>query len=172
MNYVIEELSKDNVEEYVRVNALSWKQSYKGIVNDDFLELINEEDQIQNSIKRIIVNELTDNTNKGFVLRVDDKAVGMLRVGLSRNEKYNKEGELKAIYLLDEAKHKGYGKILFQKAIEELKKLGYKNIIIACLKENPSNEFYKHMGGKLVGTNNFKIPNQVLEENVYYFESI
>ena len=43
MNYIIEKLSIDNVEYYARVSALAWKQSYKGIVNDDFLELINTE---------------------------------------------------------------------------------------------------------------------------------
>ena len=111
-------------------------------------------------------------SNKGFILYIDNKAVGMLRIGSSRQKKYNNEGELRAIYLLDESKHKGFGRILFERALKELKEMGYNNIIIACLKDNPSNEFYKHMGGKLVDTNQFNIPNQQLEENVYYFENI
>ena len=40
-------------------------------------------------------------------------------------ENYQDCGELGAIYLLDEVKGKGYGRILFQKAVEELKKQGY-----------------------------------------------
>ena len=47
MNYIIEKMSLNNVEDYARVNSLAWKQSYKGIVNDDFLELINTEPEIQ-----------------------------------------------------------------------------------------------------------------------------
>lgn len=47
MDYAIENMDIDNVEYYARVNALSWKQSYKGIVNDDFLELINTYPEIQ-----------------------------------------------------------------------------------------------------------------------------
>ena len=144
---------------------------YKGIVNNDFLNLINKEDEIQKSILKL-KNNLSDKSNKGFILYLDNKAVGMMRIGSSRQEKYNNEGELRAIYLLDEVKHKGYGRILFERALKELKEMGYNNIIIACLKENPSNEFYKHMGGKLVDTNPFNIPNQQLEENVYYFENI
>ena len=35
MNYVIEKLNLNNVEFYARVNALAWKQSYKGIVDND-----------------------------------------------------------------------------------------------------------------------------------------
>lgn len=37
MNYVIESMNENNAENYARVNALAWKQSYKGIVDDDFL---------------------------------------------------------------------------------------------------------------------------------------
>lgn len=32
MDYAIENMDIDNVEYYARVNTLSWKQSYKGIV--------------------------------------------------------------------------------------------------------------------------------------------
>ena len=53
MDYIIEKLSIDNVEYYARVNALAWKQSYKGIVNDDFLELINTEPEIQKTISNL-----------------------------------------------------------------------------------------------------------------------
>ena len=43
--------------------------------------------------------------------------------------------------------------------------------IIGCLSENPSNEFYKHMGGKFVDTNPLTLPNgQELMENLYYYE--
>lgn len=52
-NYIIEDMNLDNVDYYARVNALSWEQSYKGIVNDDFLELINTEEEIQKSISNL-----------------------------------------------------------------------------------------------------------------------
>ena len=47
MDYIIEKMNLANVEDYVRVNSVAWKESYKGIVNDDFLELINMEAEIQ-----------------------------------------------------------------------------------------------------------------------------
>lgn len=171
MNYIISKLNKYNVEDYVRVNSLAWKQSYKGIVDKNFLDLINTEEEIQKSIKKCL-NSLDKIDNKGFILYVDNKPVGMLRIGSSRENNYSNCGELRAIYLLDEIKGKGFGKILYNKAIEELKIMGYKDIIIACLKNNHSNEFYKHMGGKLVNTNLFKINNQELIENIYLFENI
>ena len=46
-------------------------------------------------------------------------------------------------------------------------------MVNGCLEGNVANDFYKHMGGKLVGTNLFNVPNgQVLNENIYYYENI
>ncbi len=42
----------------------------------------------------------------------------------------------------------------------ELKKLGCTKMIIGCLDGNPSNEYYKHIGGKFVEIRTFKLPNQ------------
>ena len=53
MDYIIEDMNLENVEYYARVDALSWKQSYKDIVNDDFLELINTEPEIQKAIDNL-----------------------------------------------------------------------------------------------------------------------
>lgn len=48
--YIIENINSSNIEYYARVNALAWLQSYKGIVNDEFLELINTEEEIQKQL--------------------------------------------------------------------------------------------------------------------------
>ena len=56
-------------------------------------------------------------------------------------------------------------------AINELKNMNYNKMILGCLSENPSNEFYKHMGGKLVDSNPLILPNgQKLKENLYYYD--
>ncbi len=172
MNYVIEELAVNNAEDYARVNVLAWKQSYKGIVNDNFIALINTEEEIQKTIEKL-KNGLGNNRNIAFLLKVDNKPVGILRVRESKYDKYSDCGELGAIYLLDEVKGKGYGRILFQKAVEELKKMGYKKMVNGCLDGNPSNEFYKRMGGKFVGTGQLTLPDgQAIVENIYYYDNI
>lgn len=100
--------------------------------------------------------------------------MGVLCVRKPKYEDYQDCGELGAIYLLNEVKGKGYGKVLFEYAKKELKKMGYKKMVNGCLEGNPSNEFYKHMGGKLVKKIPFVVKNygQELTENVYYYESI
>ena len=171
MDYVIEELNLDNIEDFVRVNMLAWKESYKGIVNDDFLELINREEEIQKTVS-VIKNNLNDGS-KRYLLKYQNEYVGVLRVRETKYDKYKDCGELGAVYLLNKVKGKGLGKVLFNKAKEELKKMGCNKMIIGCLQGNPSNEFYKHMGGLLVDNNPFTLPNgQELTENLYYYDTI
>ncbi len=159
----------NNTQHYARVNTLAWLQSYKRIVNDDYLKLINTEEEIQKAIIHL-KSSLNDDSRR-FLLKCDNQYIGILRVRKTKYEKYAECGELGALYLLDTAKKKGFGKILFKEAIEELKNMGYKNMIIGCLVGNPSNEFYKHMGGKLVDTNPLILPNgQELLENLYYYD--
>lgn len=170
MNYEIVELNINDVESYIRINSLAWKQNYKGIVNDDFLELINTEEEIQKGIDNL--KKFINDGSKRFLLKVDNEYLGLFRVRKTKYENYLECGELGALYLLNDIKGIGYGKILFKRAIEELKKAGYKDIIIGCLKGNPSNNFYKYMGGEFVGTSSFELPNQVLEENLYLYRNI
>ncbi len=121
-DYVIEPMDLGNVDAYARVNALAWFQSYKKIVNEEFLELINTEEEIQKSIINL-KSGLQDDSRR-FLLKYDNKYVGILRVRKTKYEKYSECGELGALYLLDNAKGKGFGKILFEKAIDELKNMG------------------------------------------------
>ena len=170
MNYYIEELNLNNIKDYVIVNAKAWQETYKGIVNDEFLELINTKEEINNSI---VKKSLNNSFDKSFLLKVDKMPVGVIRVCKSCDDNYQNIGEIRALYLLNNVKHQGFGKILFEKAKEEVKKMGFNSMIVGCLALNTNaNSFYKHMGGILVSNRNFKLPNQTINENVYLFREI
>lgn len=51
---------------------------------------------------------------------------------------------------------------------------GAYKMVNGCLDGNPSNDFYKHMGGKLIKKIPFIVKNygQELVENVYYYDEI
>ena len=154
------------------MNTLAWKQSYKGIVNDDFLNLINTEEYIVKLVAKL-KKGIDDKSNKLFLLKVDDEPIGVLGIRKSIHPEYDDCGELGAIYLLDSVKGQSFGKVLFNKAVEELKAMGYTKMINGCLEGNPANSFYQHMGGKLIGNKIFKVPNgQELIENMYFYENI
>lgn len=66
MDYKIEERSLDNLEDYIRVNALAWKETYQGIIDKDFLDLINREEEIKKAVDRQ-KDHLADEEQKKYI---------------------------------------------------------------------------------------------------------
>lgn len=147
------------------VVTIAWNETYRGIVNDEFLDNLykNEEERGKKSFENF------DGDNQ-FVLEVDGEVVGFITVDVIDSS--NKQGEICSVYIIKKYKGKGFGRKLIDTGINELKSLGCSNMIIGCLDGNPSNEFYKHIGGKFINTRIYKLPNQELVENVYYYDSI
>ena len=142
--------------------ALVWNTTYKGIVDDDFLKgLLDNEKE---SAKRLESN-LNDQPNY-YVLILQGKIIGWIYYTLD-SDKYENAAEIHSLYILKEYQRNGYGKMLYEYAIKNIKKKGIKKLVIGCLEGNPSNNFYKHLGGKYIGNNLFR---EKYLENIYLFE--
>ena len=139
-------------------------------MSNEFLEKIEKE--IDNNIERVKSN-FNQKEDYRYLLIYNGKPVGNTSIGKSRIEEFSNSGEIESLYLLDEVKNKGFGKILFEYDVKKLKELGYNDMVIGCLKDNKkANGFYQYMGGKLMFTRKITIGNQELEENIYYYEKI
>ena len=171
MDYAIKGIEKKNLYDYMFVNTYAWNETYRGIVADEFLDKIKNElkQNVERLEKKFDRTKIDEPDYKRFLLYVDEEPVGVVAICNSREEKYPNSGELCSLYLLNKAKKKGYGKILFEKAKQELKNMGFNDMIIYCLKDNPTKTFYEHLGGELVFEKVKNIGGKDLIENVYYY---
>lgn len=167
MKVVIRKKEFRDIRRCEEVITLAWQETYKGIVEDNFLKHL-EENLEERVIKR--EEEFYNDNDKRFVLEVDGLIVGILRVGQCQIENYLDSGELYALYILKQYHGLGLGRKLVDKAKSVLKEDGYKTMLIGCLDKNPTNEFYKHLGGKFITTGIFKAGSQEIKENYYYFK--
>ena len=167
MNYIIRKKERKDCADVAHVVTVAWNETYRGIVPDEFLANLytNEEERAKNSY-----NNFNEKENHQYILEVDDKVVGFVNVGSSDETDYENCGEIHAVYIINGYKGHGYGKKLIDAGIQELKSMNFDKMVIGCLDGNPSNEFYKHLGGKFVKTRIFE--KLQLPENVYYFEKI
>ncbi|MGE6754174.1 N-acetyltransferase family protein [Rossellomorea sp. NPDC071047] len=118
---------------YVHVH--SWRTTYKGIVSEEYLQSLSIEEREQKWV------QILSGPHHTYVCEEDDgKIIGFVSFGKERSGEY--EGELYAIYLLEEYQGKGIGKELLGNAAAGLKKQGYNSMWIWVLKENPSKHFY------------------------------
>lgn len=152
----------DDSEELAHAIAVVWNTTYKGIVDDEFLTgLFSSEKQSAERLK----NNL-DNQPYYYVLILESKIIGWIYFTLD-SDKYENSAEIHSLYILKEYQRNGYGKLLYNYAVENILKNKIKNVIIGCLEGNPSNEFYKHLGGKYIGNSLFR---EKYIENIYLFE--
>ena len=167
MDYLIRKRRKEDCKDFAHVVTVAWNETYQGIVPDWFLlELKNNED----ARTKKAYNEFDENSNNQFVLVVDEEVVGFVNFGITDDEEYDHCGEIFALYIISKYKGYGFGRKLVEYAKNELKNMGCNKMIIACLKGNPSNEFYKHIGGVYVKDGVYK--RLQLPENIYYYENI
>ncbi|CAN7245001.1 N-acetyltransferase family protein [Rossellomorea sp. LjRoot5] len=133
MHYRKAELQDAGSLAYVHVH--SWRTTYRGIVSEDYLESLS----IVEREKRW-VSILSDAHYTYVCEKEDGEIIGFVSIGKERSGKY--EGELYAIYLLEDYQGKGIGKALFDIARGGLKNMGFNSMWIWVLKENPSKHFY------------------------------
>lgn len=140
--------SVHDIEGIAQVHLESWKSTYKGIISKSFLSNLAIERRIE-SWKWTF-----ENLNEDEVIYIleDDfgNIVGFVNGGKSTEAELGFNAELYAIYLLEEVQGNGYGKLLFNRLIETLKQRNYQSLMLWVLKDNPSINFYKKLGGQYI----------------------
>ena len=162
MKPIIRKRKIEDSDELAHSIALVWNTTYKGIVDDDFLKgLLDNENKNAKRLK----NNINDQSNY-YVLTLQDKIIGWIDYTLD-SDKYENAAEIHSLYILKEYQGNGYGRLLYNYAVKNIMKKGIKKLIIGCLDGNPSNDFYKHLGGKYIGNHLFR---EEYIENIYLFE--
>ena len=165
MDYLIRRRERKDCKSIANIVTISWNETYQDIVPEWFLDELknNEEERAKKSY-----DEFDKNNNNKLVLEVDNKVVGFVNYGITEDEEYQNCGEIFALYIIAKYKGNGFGRKLVEEVKKEFKQQGINKMIIACLKGNPSNEFYKHIGGLYVKDRIYKRLN--LPENIYYYD--
>lgn len=144
----------------VYINITSWKETYKSIFPTSFLDKLDPYDNV--NIERCI-----NNIGEYIVYTEDDKVLGFARYGKNKKDYDDNYGEIYALYV-DNNHH---GKKIGSKLVNHiLKIMPYEYLLISTLKDNKANEFYKKIGGKLIGECKFILEDKEYTENIYLYK--
>lgn len=154
MNIIYKKADENDVYGVEYVSAHSWKETYSGLLPDEWLNK-----RIENIDKNIenTKNFLQNFDGKYIVAKDNDKVVGILTYGPSKDERYNDYGHLEAIYVLKEYQGYGIGKELFKLAVNRLKEMGYSKMKLECMIGNDTLNFYKKYLGEVSETIDYQI---------------
>ena len=131
-------LPSDDLHKISYVYEQSWKYAYKNIIPQEYLDSI----PVGHWADRIC----RDGWNN-LVAIENETIIGTSCLSKSRFARYGDHGEIISIYLLPEYMGKGYGKLLLDRAIDELRKLGHRDILLWVLAYNHrARRFYERYG--------------------------
>jgi len=166
----IREADIGDVEGISVVHVNSWRTTYKGLLPDTYLSQLSVKNKVINwnwTFKNLKRDEVT------FVaINHEEQIVGFCNSGKNRDTDFEYDGEIYAIYLLEEYQGCGIGKQLIKTLIDTFTLKGYSSIIVWVLEGNPSEEFYKKLGGQLIGQKNIKIGEDTHVELAYSWKSL
>ncbi|NQD68823.1 GNAT family N-acetyltransferase [Bacillus haikouensis] len=160
--YHIRKANPSDAHGIANVHMNSWKTTYKGIVSDRYLESLIIED------KRVRWDGILAGSHQTYVCELNNGDIaGFASIGKERDNLY--EGELYAIYLLEEYQRNGLGSVLLKFAMDELKSQGHSNMLVWVLKENPSKHFYYSFDPVVVKEQNISIGGEDYKEDGLLF---
>ena len=118
-----------------------WRQVYRHIISDEFLDSMSSDERHNSFIKRY------DDGTSDFVMIFDNESlVGAAVYGKSFTEGYETDGEISAIYLRKDYIGKGYGHNSIVRIEQALRDKGYTHFVLDVLSENTRalNFYLKH----------------------------
>ena len=150
-----------------KVHVNSWRSTYKGIIPEEVLQRMSYNEREARWMQMIPEYPV-------FVAETGEgEIIGFASGGKERSGNYPEfDGELYAIYLLQQCQGQGIGKALVKKIAESLKEMGSCSMLVLVLAENKSRYFYESLGAKLISTEQETIAGMKFSELVYGWKSI
>ena len=143
MSVCIKDMTEAEMDGKAYVHWKSWQESYRGLVNDDYL---NEHITLERC--QTIAHSWPENT---VVAMVDGKVVGFTCWCPCRDVDRENTGEVQALYVLEAYQRQRIGYTLMQEALRRLEQ--YPAVVLWVLKENKKAiRFYEKVGFCVDGT--------------------
>lgn len=157
-----------------RVHVTSWQTTYKGIIKQDVLDNLAVEPRAQYWESMIEKQLLGDSDHELLFVacNAEQEIVGFASGGSNRSQDLDAEGELYAIYILEEYQRQGIGKRLITQVAQALKNRGQGTMLVWVLADNPAKEAYEKLGATVINSTYIDIGGDKLLEYALIWKDI
>ena len=97
--------------------------------------------------------------------------IGFASGGRSRREGLA-DGEINTLYLNEDYRDRGTGRRLMRAAAAHLRVVGCRSAMVWVLRDNPTQWFYRHLGGRVVARGQTRVGGQPVEQVAMLWEPI
>jgi ribosomal protein S18 acetylase RimI-like enzyme len=160
----------DDAQAIAHVQVATWRTTYAGIVPDDHLAGL---DPVRMSEKWGKVLAEAESETCFFVTEnAHGDVVGFACGGPLREPLAGYEGELYAIYILQDEQRRGMGRALARAVVCDLVDRGMTSMVIWALAENPCRGFYDALGGRVLARRDVEMGGARLPEVAYVWPDL
>jgi ribosomal protein S18 acetylase RimI-like enzyme len=154
------------------VHVSSWRSAYAGVLPDDYLANLSVARQAAYYDRAIRIG-----LGVHVAVQADpDLPAGSRVIGFSTARRIRggavAEGEVETLYVLDDWKEYGLGRLLLRASGQHLAAMGCKSAFAWVLRDNPSTFFYERLGGKRVATSTTRVGGSELAQTAYAWDPI
>lgn len=131
-----------DAEQIAICHVASWQKAYRGHIPDHVLDSLSVKEREHKW------HDILNKNANVLVLERNNKIIGFASLCPARDQDTDPKrcGEIQAIYLHPEFWHQGLGKKICHKALSELEKMGFTEVIVWALKGNDqARQFYESM---------------------------
>jgi len=162
---VIREATLKDIPSIARVHLDSWRNTYRGIMPDEYLDCLTYEDREQ-----VWTRILGNPESRTVAIVAEDEAnriVGFGAAGPSESNDPSFEGELFALHVVKEHHGKGIGHHLISAVADRLARMGITSMILWVITGNPAYSFYERLGAARLYGREFEFGGVMLSEMGY-----
>ena len=127
------------------VHVATWRSTYPGILPESYLARLSERKEAAHYAAAV-------RAEAGIFVAIGGapgRVVGFTTTGRGSADA-PAEGEIQTLYVLDDFRDQGVGRMLMARAAAHLAGLGCGSAFVWVLRDNPSRFFYGHLGGRQV----------------------
>jgi len=170
MNIIIRKAQAKDATGLGSVHVKCWQESYYGIVDEGYLSQRSITESVQ-KWQNILKDQPKDVFR--YVVEADKKIVGFAAAGRQRDNKIPTDGEIYALYLLNDYKGRGLGSSLMQKLFLNLMENGLNSVSLWVFSENkPARNFYEKWGAQAYCEQEIIVGTQPLYETSYIWDNV
>lgn len=159
---MIRTANSDDIKQIAVIKIRGWQQTYKGIVDSNYLKNMTLKSQIDNYSNHYNLNNI-------IVAEEDNKIVGFCRFCFNQNSDI--DCEIREIYVEPTLKRTGIGSMLFDYTKSLLKSKGSKMLAVGVFSDNiNARRFYEKMGGKISEDKTMVIVNEPYNITTYLWD--
>lgn len=147
------------------IAVVTWADTYKDLLSDEqrnyMLEMMYSSDALN--------TQMNESGHHFYLIKEDNALQWQGFVSYEYDYKNADRTKLHKLYVLPECHGSGLGRILIDLVCRDAKEYGNKSVTLNMNRDNPTLNFYKHIGFEIIGEEDIDIGNGFLMED-YIFE--